>query len=332
MEIFKNGFLLGKFYGFHIGHAFLIESALTHCEHLTVLVATIPKEDISGVYRYEAVKEYFKDYSNVTVCHYDKYLPQEPSEDPHFWDKWIPVILKTCPDIDIVFASEDYAKDIVQNLGVNVAYKVIDKHRESVTISGTDIRNNPMKYYDYIAPTMRWYFNKKIAILGAESVGKSTMTKRLADYYRTSYAIEYGRIHCENNKRKLLDDDFVIITDEQQISIDTANRDAYKIMFSDTEALTTKVFLPKYCLKYANITEKYISQFIKKQEFDCYIVLSADNISTQDGTRNFLSDRQSHQEAIIKELDLYKKNYVVLTGSYEEKFLKAINICNKILI
>jgi HTH-type transcriptional repressor of NAD biosynthesis genes len=188
-----------------------------------------------------------------------------------------------------------------------------------------------MKYYDYIAPTMRWFFNKKIAILGAESVGKSSLTKKLAKYYRTTYATEYGRIHCENNPT-LTDEDFITITDEQQVSIDVANKDAYKIMFSDTEAITTKVFLPKYCLNYNKIIGKYIDLFIQKQDFDCYIVLAADNLAVQDGTRNFLSDRQSHQADIIKELELHKKNYVVLTGSYEEKFLKAVNICNKILI
>ena len=60
--MYKNGFLLGKFFPFSMGHAFLIESALTHCEHLTVLVATIPKEFFNGAKLY-----HFYSVNNIKI-------------------------------------------------------------------------------------------------------------------------------------------------------------------------------------------------------------------------------------------------------------------------
>ena len=331
MEKSKNGFLLGKFHGFHIGHIYLIESALHSCEHLTVLVCTIHKEEIDGVYRYQAIREYFKDYINVKVLHYNQYLPQEPSEDIFFWEKWIPIINQHCPNIDIVFSSEDYGQKIAEKLGANVKFEVIDKLREAVNISGTEVRNNPIKNYDYIAPTMRWYFNKKIAIVGAESVGKTTLTKKLAEYYRTTCALEYGRIVAEK-KPQLEESDFIEIGEEQNKLIHECNKKAYRVLFSDTEALTTKVFLPKYCKQYSKLTEKYLEQYIVNQKFSIYFVLAPDTEPIQDGTRLFLEQRETHHQEIINELKKYNKPFVVLHGTYEQKFLQAINLCNKILI
>lgn len=327
----KQGFLLGKFFPYHVGHKMLIISALEHCEQLTVLVCSLPMESIDGSFRYNAVKEDFKDYPNVTVKYYSDIIPQEPSEDVFFWKKWIPVINSMCPNIDIVFASEDYAKNIAENLGSNVAYKIIDKYRENVNISGTEVRKNPMSNYNYIAPTMRWYFNKKIAIMGCESAGKSTMTEKLANFYRTSFAPEYGRTHCETHPI-LNESDFIEIVEKQNILIGEANKNAYKLMFTDTEAITTNVFLPMYCNKVSSITEKYIEQYIINQKIDIYFVLKADNIPFQDGTRNFLDDRNKHEENIIAQLIKYNKKYVIVDGSYDAKFLKIVNVCNKLIM
>jgi len=38
----------------------------------------------------------------------------------------------------------------------------------------------------------------KIAIVGPESTGKSTMSKWLADYYKTIWVPEFAREYCEN--------------------------------------------------------------------------------------------------------------------------------------
>ena len=40
---------------------------------------------------------------------------------------------------------------------------------------------------------------KKIAILGAESTGKSTICKALAKHYRTDFVPEYARTYFETN-------------------------------------------------------------------------------------------------------------------------------------
>ncbi len=42
---------------------------------------------------------------------------------------------------------------------------------------------------------------KKIAIVGPESTGKSTISQLLAKYYKVSWVPEYARYYCENLKQ-----------------------------------------------------------------------------------------------------------------------------------
>ena len=44
---------------------------------------------------------------------------------------------------------------------------------------------------------MRPSFTKRVAILGPESVGKTTLAARLATAYQTVWVPEYGREYCE---------------------------------------------------------------------------------------------------------------------------------------
>ena len=56
-----TGFVLGKFMPPHKGHVFLCEFARQYCEHLTILVASLPDEPIPGRLRYEWMKRMFDD-------------------------------------------------------------------------------------------------------------------------------------------------------------------------------------------------------------------------------------------------------------------------------
>jgi HTH-type transcriptional regulator, transcriptional repressor of NAD biosynthesis genes len=65
--------------------------------------------------------------------------------------------------------------------------------RELVSISGTKIRENPYQHWDYLPEVVRPCFVKKVCIFGPESTGKSTLTKKLAEHFHTSYVHEYAR-------------------------------------------------------------------------------------------------------------------------------------------
>ena len=107
-----------------------------------------------------------------------------------------------------------------------------------------------------------------VAVLGAESTGKSTLVKRLADLYQTRYAPEWGRIISEAHS-ELTGSDFDAIVTMQDELITTAQRLGNGLCFVDTEAITTALFAPIYLGR----EHEASWQKAKQQQFDLYLVL-----------------------------------------------------------
>ena len=81
----SRGFLLGKFMPPHDGHLMMCDFARAYCDELTILVCTRLVEPIDGNLRYAWMCELCP---WARVVHFDRDVPQEPSEAPDFWDIW----------------------------------------------------------------------------------------------------------------------------------------------------------------------------------------------------------------------------------------------------
>lgn len=112
--------------------------------------------------------------------------PQNPSEHPDFWNWWkdrIDLVLKEGFSFnelrpgDYLFASEPYGFQLAEAMGLE--FVPFDMAREIVPTRATSFRTNPIEHYDSIIRELQPYFVQRVVIFGAESCGKSTMTKRL---------------------------------------------------------------------------------------------------------------------------------------------------------
>ena len=107
------------------------------------------------------------------------------------------------------------------------------------------IRENPSKYWKYIAQPFRRQFTKKVLIMGSASNGKTTLAKDLARYYDAPVSLEYAREYqIKNNVRddELTPKDYYYLLlgqyDQTSKLIDSnANRG---LVIADTNSLVTK--------------------------------------------------------------------------------------------
>jgi NadR type nicotinamide-nucleotide adenylyltransferase len=85
---------------------------------------------------------------------------------------------------------------------------------------------------------------KRIAILGAESTGKSTLAPRLAAHYNTLWVPEYLREFVETQQRVPFEDDQLGIARTQRAREDAmaASPAARRFLFCDTTPLLTAVY------------------------------------------------------------------------------------------
>lgn len=315
---------------FHDGHQFLIGTAIAHSEKVTVVVGTLPTEPIPGEIRYKWVKDEYRTYPNVTVCWINEVLPQTPEEDPeHFWDIWVGVAKRFCPDIDVIFTSESYGDPYAQYLGVK--HHLVDIGRNIVPVSGTLVRKDPFAMWDYIPDHVKPYFVKRIAIMGPESCGKSMLTKQLAKVYDTVYVEEYGRTVWEENE-SVTKEDFIRIATGHKLLEDTLVKQANKLMFSDTEILTTKIFFdmyhPKETIPELRDSRCQIDRILNDIEkegkrYDLYILLKPDCDAIQDGTRQFLNERRNHYNKIKQVLTDKELPFVEVGGSWVNRYTEA---------
>jgi HTH-type transcriptional repressor of NAD biosynthesis genes len=171
---------------------------------------------------------------------------------------------------------------------------------------------------------------KRVAILGPESVGKSTLSRKLAEHFKSEYVEEYGRAYTEKTGTKnLKTSDFIHIVKKQYKMNFAPMKVASKFLFCDTEAITTKVFADMYINK-RNVPQ--IEDIIDKQKLNLCILLDKDVPWIDDGTRDFQGERQKHFKLLQNELDSRGINYVIISGSdYNDRLQKAIFEVNKLL-
>lgn len=237
--------------------------------------------------------------------------------------------------IDVVFCGDDYkGKDLYESLYGNTA-EIIYFSRNEVSISSTQIRENPFKYWDYIPQICRPYYVKKILLIGGESTGKSTLTQNLALTYNTNFLEEVGRDICEFAGGE----DTMIAKDLQEILIKHKAKEldviknSNKLLFVDTEALITK-FYSQFLLKDNFDIEKCenLADAINAiNDFDLVLFLDTDIQFVQDGTRSeeIASDRVKYSN-MIKDLFNEKGiHYQVISGNYLERFNKSKELINK---
>jgi HTH-type transcriptional repressor of NAD biosynthesis genes len=332
MKKFKNSLVLGKMYPFTKGHHYLIDSAVSQSEIVHVIITHNTSQTIPGEVRFNAIKETYKNNKNVKVYSVsDEGLPAYDHECEtldEFYSYWVPLVYSEIEDLDAVFTSENYGDDFAKYLGV--AHVLVDKDRLNVPISGTMIRQDPFKYWDYIADAMKSFFVKRIAIMGPESVGKSTMTKNVSNNLGTNFVPEYGRLIYEINNSVTIDD-FIPISKGRQEIEDWMIKFSKKYVICDTEDITTYLFSKMYCPdEYQKVEPYFLNALKTKPKYDLYILLKPDCEGVQDGTRNFLEERWDHYEVIKSHLISYGCNFVEVGGDWRERENEVIRLINEL--
>ena len=296
MPKYKNSMMLGKFMPPHYGHIYMIETARALSEKVHLLVYTMDREPVPGRLRYEALKKHYENDPIVEVKWINKDIPQFPHEHPDFWHIWRDdVNLQVGAKIDCIFGSEDYVKTLSEYVGCD--HYCVDISRSVVPISGTDCRKIPLHEWTYIIPEIRKYFTKKICFVGGESTGKTTLTRMFSKIYQTNFVEEFAREHClVTPPSEFTSGDFSYIVRMQDRMEKEAISNSNKLLFCDTDAITTQCFHILYLGKRSSDLDK----FIKKVDYDHYFLLAPSIEFDQDGTREF-EDKRKEQFSLLKE-------------------------------
>jgi NadR type nicotinamide-nucleotide adenylyltransferase len=168
---------------------------------------------------------------------------------------------------------------------------------------------------------------KKIAIVGPESTGKSTITQLLAKHYHTLWVAEFARYYCAALTGPCTMDDEInmfhgqVALEESVLSM--AEKD---FIFCDTTFLTVKIWSDEML----GGTPQVVLDALPVRTYDLYLLMDIDLPWEEDPLRNFPEKREYFMEVWYKELSAIGANYVVING-IEHRLQHAITAVDNFL-
>mgnify|MGYP000620820133 CR=1 FL=1 len=324
MKKYGKGLIVGKFSPLHKGHEYLINHALELCDKVYVMTYTNP--EFAGCEAGKRKRWLNKLFPEIEVLAFTDNIPHNDESDEvqrEFASRLCRDKLNIIPDV--VFSSEDYGPGFAEYLsrffGKNIQHIEVDKAREKVPISGTKLRADIHNNRHYVSPFVYSDFVRTVCFLGAESTGKSTLTKIVAELYGTKHVDEYGRTLFEEKEGKLVFDDLLRIAITHIAEEDEKRQYANKYLFVDTSPLTT--------MFYSNFMFSRIADELKElanRKYDHVFFCQPDFAMVQDGTRQGEEFRKKQHEWYMSELAARNVEYTELSGSIEErvKMLKQV--------
>jgi NadR type nicotinamide-nucleotide adenylyltransferase len=315
--------ILGKFMPPHAGHLYLAHFARSFAPQLTVLICSLDSEPIDGALRYRWMRELLPD---CQVCHIMDELPQEPADHPDFWQLWRQAIRQQLPTgPDFVFASEAYGWKLAEVLGAR--FIPVDIGRSLVPVSGTAIRNAPLKHWQFLPSCVRPYFVKRVCIFGPESTGKSIIAEKLAAHYNTVWVSEFARGLLESKSGRCDPDDIPLIARGQMAAEDALARQANRLLICDTDLVTTTIW--------SNVLfgscPPWIEAEADRRQYDLYLLLDVDVPWIDDEQRYLPHARREFFERCESELRRRQRPYAVIRGSWEARFDQATAAIDQLL-
>lgn len=218
---------------------------------------------------------------------------------------------------DAVFTSEAYGDALAAELGAT--HVLVDAGREVVPISGTQLRADVHAYREFLDPLVYAHFVRRVVILGAESTGKSTLTKALGEAFGTTWVREYGRDVYERENGALNPEHFLEIALGHRALEDEAARTpgVNRWVFVDTNAATTLMW--SYLLTGTALPELHALADACQTRYTHAFLCDTDLPHEQDGWRANTEVRGVQQSFIVQDLETRGVVYRVVRGSVQER-------------
>jgi NadR type nicotinamide-nucleotide adenylyltransferase len=161
---------------------------------------------------------------------------------------------------------------------------------------------------------------KKIAIVGPESTGKSTISAELAEHYDTVWVPEYAREYCSALTEPCTWDDEINMFRGQLALEEKFVPLANKILICDTTFITVKIWSDHMFGK----SPQEVLDELPKHPYDLYLLMDIDLAWQEDPLRDFPHMREHFMEVWHSELKALNANYYLISGSDKERLENAI--------
>ena len=324
----QTGLVLGKFMPLHTGHEYLLRFAAQCCENLVVVVDCLEGQTHPPELRKAWVEAIIPSARVVALTHP---MPQQPSETPDFWRIWSDTLLSAVGRRpDVLIASMDYGVPLSEAL--QCSFVRCDMTRASIPISATQIRDNPLLYWDYLSQPARPYYLKKICLMGPESTGKSTSAEKLAKRLNTVYVPEYAKSVIESQNGNWYEHNVIETALHQYQSEKALSCACNRFLICDTDPLTNLIWSEFLYQKHP----KELDVLIASSHRGHVLLFDTGTPWVDDIHRKVLPDsfsddnRKAFLELCKSWLEHFQCPYSFISGSWDERFEQCYAYCQSL--
>ncbi|ANW96192.1 nicotinate-nucleotide adenylyltransferase [Wenyingzhuangia fucanilytica] len=173
----------------------------------------------------------------------------------------------------------------------------------------------------------------KVVLFGPESTGKTTLSRQLAEHYKTVWVPEFSRDYLqekwENEQQVCQKEDIIPIAKGQMCLENTLANKANKLLICDTDLLETKVYSEEY---YNGFVDEKLNKAAIENKYDLYLLTYIDIPWEADDLRDRPEQREEMFMAFENALKKYNKPYVLIKGDKQTRFNLATTAIDKLLI
>lgn len=351
------GVYFGTFSPFHQGHYSEMLKAMLNNDGVVLIVSGYKGDrgDAIGLpleRRFRYLREEFKDEPDVRVAMLNEdNIPRYPDG----WTPWLNDLNRIVQESVADYTSDIFSKDDTVNINVYSGeeeyYDYFNKHtawtpvltdRSALPISGTKIRNNPYKLWDYIMPSFKRHFVKKVLVVGSASKGKTTLIRRLGKVFSAPISKEYAReyeISSNITDDELTANDYAhFIQGQYDLNSEAITEDSNKgLAIFDTDAMVTKVYSKLYLKPEEQaVLAPLFDDTIKREDIDLILFITGNSEYVDDGFRNmnWSSDQKAFDEKLreyIHDFNLDNKVVNITGDTYESRFNQSKKEIEKLI-
>jgi len=313
----RRGLVFGKFMPLHRGHQHLIDTALSQCDDLTIVVYD---SDPAGDYtpmpielRLSWLRSLYPDVENILAV--DDPEKHNPNRDAPTYASLYAEQLQFLGRFDRVFSSEATYEQFARELGAEPV--TVDAARGTVPISGTEIRGDLFQHRGWLDPAVYASMIRKVVFVGTESTGKSTLARACAEQFDTLWTHEFGRELWEAQGLTGSFSDHLLTARRQYRREEAALRHSRRYLFCDTNAWTT---LQWSLLSYGTADARLHELVDRTVHEYLWILCDNDFGWVQDGTRELAGDRaDAFQRQQVEDLTRRDLLPVVVSGPVADR-------------
>ncbi len=337
---FRLGLVVGKFAPLHLGHESLIAAAAAQCDELLLLSWSEPELPRCGPELRRAwLQRRCPQHRAIVLDRNELHrrcrqsgvpprtLPRNdaPDAEQQAFLAWLlRDVLQQRPDA--LFANEAYGPPCAQRLSEALGQPVVavapDPQRVAHPVSGTGLRqklrSQPAGLVAGISADVAADWVPRIALLGGESSGKSTLAAALAQATGGALVPEFGREWWEARGGQLGRDDLLHIARTQVAREDEAARTLPSVVVGDTSPLTT---LGYSLWLFGRADPELVA--LAKRRYDAVFLCQGDFPFMQDGTRRDARFRAQQEAWYRAVLGQGGTSFVVLAGSLRRRLARA---------